>query len=114
MELMADLSEDEQDELLRLLEEEDMDVLLLLHKIPRPPRPGRPPEMREDGNFVLVLHTSNETDWREALVRRGRGPRPKPCPWADSIKRDFGHDPLLDCKGERMKWVRRIKPKRSC
>jgi hypothetical protein len=47
-----------------------------------------------------------------AVLRQERRPRSKPRPWADSIKRDFGHDPLLDLKGERMKWVRRIKPKR--
>jgi len=38
-------------------------------------------------------------------------PRPKPRPWADSVKRDFGHDPLLDHTGKRMKWVRRLAPK---
>jgi hypothetical protein len=37
--------------------------------------------------------------------------RPKPLRWADSLKRDFGHDPLLDGEGKRMKWVRRIAPK---
>jgi len=37
--------------------------------------------------------------------------RPKPRRWADSLKRDFGHDPLLDGEGKRMKWVRRIAPK---
>src|ERR1019366_2087256 len=30
---------------------------------------------------------------------------------ADSIKRDFGHDPLLHRSGRRMKWVRRLPPK---
>jgi hypothetical protein len=39
--------------------------------------------------------------------------RPKPRPWAESIKRDFGHDPLLDHTGQRMKWVRRVAPKAS-
>jgi hypothetical protein len=37
--------------------------------------------------------------------------RPKPRPWADSIKRDFGRDPLLHLTGERMKWVRRLAPR---
>jgi len=45
------------------------------------------------------------------------GQKQRPCPrhlrWADSIKRDFGSDPLLDHKGERMKWVRRLAPKLS-
>jgi Putative transposase len=36
--------------------------------------------------------------------------RPKPRRWAESIRRDFGRDPLLDSKGTRMRWVRRIPP----
>jgi len=47
------------------------------------------------------------------ILRQERKPCPKPRPWADSIKRDFGHDPLLDRKGKRMKWVRRLMPKAS-
>ena len=42
------------------------------------------------------------------ILRQEQRPCPKPRPWADSIKRDFGHDPLLDRKGKRMKWVRRL------
>jgi hypothetical protein len=42
------------------------------------------------------------------------GQKPKPRPgrlaWADSIKQDFDRDPLLDRKGQRMIWVRRIAP----
>jgi Putative transposase len=44
------------------------------------------------------------------ILGQERRPRPKPRRWADSLKRDFGHDPLLDETGERMKWVRRIPP----
>lgn len=42
----------------------------------------------------------------------GQTPRPRPgrLAWAVSIKRDFGRDPLLDRKGCRMTWVRRIAP----
>ncbi len=47
------------------------------------------------------------------ILGQPRRPRPKPRPWADSIKRDFGRDPLLDRKGTRMKWVRRITSKAS-
>jgi hypothetical protein len=43
-----------------------------------------------------------------AILGQERRPRPKPRPWADSLKRDFGHDPLLDETGKRMKWVRRL------
>jgi Putative transposase/Transposase zinc-binding domain len=38
-------------------------------------------------------------------------PRPKRLRWADSIKRDFGWDPLLDRDGQRMHWVRRLAPR---
>jgi hypothetical protein len=47
------------------------------------------------------------------ILGQQRKPRPKPRRWADSLKRDFGHDPLLDETGKRMKWVRRIPPKVS-
>ncbi len=46
-----------------------------------------------------------------AILGQERRPRPKPRPWADSLKRDFGYDPLLDQMGNRMKWVRRVPPK---
>jgi len=46
-----------------------------------------------------------------AILRQERRPRPKPRPWADSIKRDFGHDPLLHHTGQRMKWMRRLAPR---
>jgi hypothetical protein len=45
-----------------------------------------------------------------AILGQERKPWPKPRRWADSIKRDFGRDPLLDHTGTRMKWSRRIKP----
>ena len=48
-----------------------------------------------------------------AILGQQRKPRPKPRRWADSLKRDFGQDPLLNETGERMKWVRRIPPKAS-
>ena len=48
-----------------------------------------------------------------AFLGQERRPRPKPRPWADSIKRDFGRDPLLDHGGKRMKRVRRLAPKAS-
>jgi len=45
-----------------------------------------------------------------AILGQERRSRPKPRRWADSLKRDFGHDPLLDQTGKRMKWVRRLAP----
>jgi hypothetical protein len=35
------------------------------------------------------------------LLKQERRRRPKPRPWAESIERDFGHDPLLDHKGKK-------------
>ena len=49
-----------------------------------------------------------------AILGQERRPRPKPRRWADSLKRDFGYDPLLDQTGKRMKWLRRQAPKVSC
>jgi periplasmic protein CpxP/Spy len=43
-----------------------------------------------------------------AILGQERKPRPKPRRWADSVKRDFGRDPLLDHTGKSMKWMRRI------
>src|SRR5271157_1057837 len=48
-----------------------------------------------------------------AILGQERRPRPKPRRWADSLKRDFGRDPLLDQTGKRMKWVRRQAPETS-
>jgi hypothetical protein len=46
-----------------------------------------------------------------AILGQKRKPRPKPVRWADSIKRDFGHNPLLDHMGNIMKWTGRLAPK---
>jgi hypothetical protein len=48
-----------------------------------------------------------------AILRQERRPHPKRRSWADSLKRDFGHDPLLDHTGKRMKWLRRVAPRIS-
>jgi Putative transposase len=48
-----------------------------------------------------------------ALNGQKQSPRPKARPWADSIERDFGTNPLLDRMGEKMKWVRRLPPQES-
>jgi hypothetical protein len=45
-----------------------------------------------------------------ALLEQEPRPRPKPRRWAQSIKRDYGLDPLLDDVGQRMRWARRIAP----
>jgi len=48
-----------------------------------------------------------------AIIGQKLRPRPKARPWRESIKRDFGFDPLLDHKGVEMKWVTRIAPQQS-
>ena len=48
-----------------------------------------------------------------ALLGQEQVQRPKPHRWADSLKRDFGQDPLLDHMGKRMTWVRRVAPTAS-
>ena len=45
-----------------------------------------------------------------SILRQEQRRRPKPRRWADSLKKDFGHDPLLDQTGKRLKWTRRIAP----
>jgi len=44
------------------------------------------------------------------VLGQERRPIPKPRRWANSIMRDFRTDPLLDSKGKRMTWARRIAP----
>ena len=49
----------------------------------------------------------------EAVLRslgQPRRKRPSPRRWADSIRRDFGRDPLIDPQGQKMKSVGRITP----
>lgn len=45
-----------------------------------------------------------------AILKQEPRPRPTPRRWAESIKRDYGRDPLLDDRGQRMRWTRRIAP----
>ena len=48
-----------------------------------------------------------------AVIGQKPRPRPKPRLWRESIRRDFGFDPLLDHKGVEMKWTGRIAPQQS-
>jgi hypothetical protein len=45
-----------------------------------------------------------------ALLGQARRPRPKRVPWAKSIEKDFGYNPLLDSRGQRMRWAGRKVP----
>ena len=45
-----------------------------------------------------------------ALLGQKPRPRPRRQPWADSLKKDFGVDPLVDEFGNRLHWLGRSKP----
>jgi len=47
-----------------------------------------------------------------AAVGQERLGKPRRVPWAASMKKSFGVDPLLDGDGQRMRWVRRSPPLR--
>lgn len=44
------------------------------------------------------------------LLGQNKRPRPPRLSWADSLRRYFGVDPLIDSVGQPMQWVRRLKP----
>ena len=45
-----------------------------------------------------------------ALLNQRRRPKPARVPWASSIQKDFGNNPLMSRDGNRMTWVRREPP----
>ena len=45
-----------------------------------------------------------------ALLGQKRLGKPRRLPWAASLRKYFGVDPLVDSKGERMHWVGRLEP----
>jgi hypothetical protein len=47
------------------------------------------------------------------LLGQGRRPRPRRLGWAFSVRRDFGFDPLMDSRGQPMRWVGRLSPSTS-
>ena len=62
-------------------------------------------------SFGLFGPRANRTNLAVFTIL-GQSPRQRPSTlkWALAIKRDFGWDPLLDCKGNHMRWNRRIPP----
>lgn len=44
------------------------------------------------------------------LLGQEKRPRPRRLSWAASIQKEFGRDPLVDTKGQRMHWIRRLVP----
>ena len=52
------LTQQEQRELLRLLEDEQENTLVLIHSVPRPQCPGQaPPLMTAGGHYILTVRT---------------------------------------------------------
>jgi hypothetical protein len=45
-----------------------------------------------------------------AVLRQPKRRRPLRLSWAESLKREFKRDPLLDSSGQRMRWMRRAAP----
>jgi hypothetical protein len=46
-----------------------------------------------------------------ALLGQQKKPSPRRLSWAFSLRRDFGVDPLIDRRGQPMRWVGRLKPR---
>ena len=46
-----------------------------------------------------------------ALLGQQERPRPRRLSWAYSLRRDFGVDPLVDRRGQPMRWVGRLSPR---
>jgi hypothetical protein len=44
------------------------------------------------------------------LLDQQKRPRPQRLSWRNSLRKDFGVDPLVDSRGQSMHWVRRLKP----
>jgi hypothetical protein len=44
------------------------------------------------------------------LLGQNQHSRPRRLSWRNSLRRDFGVDPLLDSQGQLMHWVRRLEP----
>jgi hypothetical protein len=47
------------------------------------------------------------------LLDQPRGNIPRRLPWAISLQRQFGVNPLLDSAGQPMRWSRRLSPNRD-
>jgi Putative transposase len=45
------------------------------------------------------------------LLGQQKRPRPRRLGWAFLLRRDFGKDPLIDRRGQPMRWVGRLKPR---
>ena len=45
-----------------------------------------------------------------ALLGQQKHPRPKRLSWANSLRKHFGVDPLIDSRGQQMHWIARLRP----
>jgi len=63
--------------------------------------------------FDLLAPRSKFKCYRAVFASLGQSPRPKPkrIPWAASIEKTFGTNPLKGPRGNRLVWVRRLAPK---
>ena len=60
---------------------------------------------------LLAPRTKTRThDTVFALLGQARQGKPRRLSWAASLRKSFGVDPLLDSRGERMRWIGRLKP----
>jgi hypothetical protein len=60
---------------------------------------------------LLAPRTKHKTTaWVYLQLNQKRRSRPARLPWNFSVRRDFGVDPLIDAKGDRMRWSHREKP----
>jgi hypothetical protein len=62
--------------------------------------------------FGLLAPRSKHRTFSALFVLLGQQQRTRPCrlSWATSLRKTFGVDPLLDYRGQRMNWVRRLAP----
>jgi hypothetical protein len=62
--------------------------------------------------FGLLAPRTKRLTSSAVFALLGQQPRPKPRRprWADSVKKNFGFDPLIDEFGNRMHWVGRLRP----
>jgi hypothetical protein len=60
---------------------------------------------------LLAPRAKSDTfTWLFALLGQERRNRPRRLPWAESIEKDFGVNPLMDSHGQRMRWLGRLRP----
>lgn len=72
-----------------------------------------PDKRRHNVRYFGLLAPRTKHNHRSAVFASlGQRPRPKPgrLPWAESVEKSFGANPLRDARGGRLVWVRRLPP----